>query len=63
MLIHDNFFRGLPLRRFLFFTTHEFLRVFFAFTSLTSLIMGISFRVSREALTLSSIFATRTSEK
>ena len=63
VLIHDNFFRGLPLRRFLFFTTHEFLRVFFAFISLTSLIMGISFRVSREALTLSSIFATRTSEK
>ncbi|AHG10104.1 inorganic polyphosphate/ATP-NAD kinase [Escherichia albertii TW07627] len=52
----------MPLRRFLFFTTHEFLRVFFAFISLTSLIMGISFRVSREALTLSSIFATRTSE-
>ena len=28
VLFRDNFFRGLPLRRFLFFTTHEFLRVF-----------------------------------
>ncbi len=28
VLLRDNFFRGLPLRRFLFFTTHEFLRVF-----------------------------------
>ncbi|VEC81526.1 Predicted sugar kinase [Raoultella ornithinolytica] len=54
VLFRDNFFRGLPVRRFLFFTTHEFLRVFFAFISLTSLIMGIRFRVSREAVRLSS---------
>ncbi|POP41802.1 inorganic polyphosphate kinase [Superficieibacter electus] len=53
----------MPLRRFLFFTTHEFLRVFFAFISLTSLIMGIGFPVSREALTLSSIIGTRTTRK
>ncbi|OPX50617.1 inorganic polyphosphate kinase [Citrobacter braakii] len=53
----------MPLRRFLFFTTHEFLRVFFAFISLTWLIMGIRFRDSREVLTLSLIFVTRTSRK
>ncbi|ATG04111.1 inorganic polyphosphate kinase [Lelliottia amnigena] len=53
----------MPLRRFLFFTTHEFLRVFSAFISLTSLIMGISFRDSREQSTLSPSFGTRTSRK
>ncbi|AXX04630.1 inorganic polyphosphate kinase [Cronobacter sakazakii] len=42
----------MPVRRFLFFTTHEILRVY-AFVSLTWIIMGISLRVSREADRLS----------
>ncbi|WP_442493031.1 hypothetical protein, partial [Escherichia coli] len=63
LLIHEDFFLGLPLRLFLFFTPHEFLRVFFSFLSLPSLLLGVNVRVSREALTPSSLLPTTNAEK